>query len=131
LAVSLRRILTLGVLMAVFALVLPLLGAKHASARGYITVTPSSGSQYDYYEFDATGFVPGERIHIYFISPGGDEFDWVNSYDGTDGVIVDRYGDFSMVVHPVDDFSGSQFGDWEAHFESDRDTEVVLDFIVD
>lgn len=128
---SIRRVLTIGFLVGVCALALQLTHGTRVSAAGYITVTPASGGQYNYYEFDATGYVPGERIHIYFISPDGDEFDWVNSYDGTDGVIVDRYGQFSITIHPVDDFSGSQFGVWEGHFDSDRGTETLVDFDVE
>jgi len=127
---SRAKYILLGLAVAIVVLALSTGHASRALARGYVTVTPSSGSQYDTFEFDGTGFVPDECLHTYLISPGGDEFDWVSHLDGSDCVYTDDNGNFTLLIRPVDDLSGSQFGVWEAHFETDRNTEVVLSFTV-
>jgi hypothetical protein len=127
---SRAKYILLALVMAIAVMVFSSGYASRALARGYITVTPSSGSQYDTFEFDGTGFVPHECLHTYLISPGGDEFDWVSHADGSDCVYTDDYGNFTLLVRPVDDLKGSQFGVWEVHFETDRNTEVVLNFTV-
>jgi|GEM_PF-1968621 len=125
-----KKALVFALCATLSLLALPLGTATHALARGYITVTPSTGSQWDTFEFDGSGFVPYECLHTYFISPGGDEFDWNNARDGSDCIYMDRYGSFQLTVLPGQDLAGSQFGVWEAHFETDRNTQVTLNFTV-
>lgn len=119
-----KKVLAILAISAASLLALGLLGSAPAGAAGsapVISVSRVVGTQYEYFGFAGYNLTPGNRLHITFVSPEGDEYTWYSDADGLEGERVDRYGTFAITIHPVDDFAGGSFGVWEARFETDYD----------
>lgn len=114
-AVLARSLTALWIVAALVLAPTPTQAAPGADHQAQVTVSPSSGTQYDTFTFRGTGFYSNELIGISFMSPAGEMF---SSY--TDGapitVTTDPRGSFTFSVRPWDDFAGSAPGRWSAAF---------------
>lgn len=121
-ATVVRRIIVLVALVAMLALgglragTRPLLAQSSPS----VTVSPSSGSQYDTFTFTGTGFAPGANLSEVYTDPSGQQYTFYVAGTTTPTVIVaDGDGNWQVTVTPATDFSGAYAGIWTVAFCDD------------
>ncbi len=110
-----RRILAVLAIVALGVVAVTARGAPAHAQTPRITVTPTSGSQFDTFVFRGSGFAPGTELEERYTSPDGDVYTFF--INGEQAVVVaGDDGGFQVEVHPSVDFDGARAGRWSVSF---------------
>ena len=107
-------------LMLVAVLAMVALASAHphltrAQTGPSIVVTPATGSQFDPFTFEGSGFDAGSQLQELYQSPDGTQYTFfINGQPSV--VVAGSDGTFSVDVHPATDFQGAAAGTWSVSF---------------
>jgi hypothetical protein len=102
------------------SIVLPLLVMLALSGRPTkaladpgLVITPASGSAFDYFDVDGSGFAPGAVLKVTFSDMSGASYNLVDADGNNKAVIAKQDGSFDLDLQPSNDLKTTTPGTWK------------------